>query len=280
MKVTRVLNNNVVLGDEDGMLYLLMGLSIGFKRKTGSIIPSSAIEKMFVLKDPKSANRLKQMTNAIPDEYFVFCADVVTYIKKELKKEINDSLYIVLTDHIHSCVERYKNGIVLKNALLNEVKRFYSEEFRISSHIVEMINEKFNVELKDDEAAFITFNIVNAYFDTNTSTVQEMTRFIQDILTLIKARFNIEYNEEDTSYIRFITHLKYFCQKVFMKKLDMFKDEDMLNLIKNKYTKEYEVAKEVLKMTSERYEYEETEMDAMYLAIHIARVLNGQDHIK
>ena len=40
MKVTRVLNNNVVLGEEDGVTYLLMGLSIGFKKKAGEWVPN------------------------------------------------------------------------------------------------------------------------------------------------------------------------------------------------------------------------------------------------
>lgn len=275
MKVTRVLNNNVLIGEEDGTSYLLMGLSIGFKRKAGSIVPSSAIERMFVLKNPTTANRLKEMIGVIPDIYFSFCTDVVLYITRTLKKEVSDSLYLVLTDHIHSSVERYRNGIVLKNALLHEIKRFYSDEFNVSSHVVDMINKAFDVSLDDDEAAFITFNIINSLNGDNASNVQEMTRLIQDILILIKEKLNIVYDEEDTAYTRFVTHLKYFCQKVFLNKDDSFQDSDMLNLVKKKYSREYETAQVVLNFVQDRYDYYGTEMDAMYLAIHIARVLNG-----
>lgn len=275
MKVVRVLNNNVVLGEEDGTLYLAMGLSIGFKRKNGSTLPSSEIEKMFVLKSPKYVNRLQKMIDFIPDEYFTFCTDVVIYIKKELKKEISDSLYVILTDHIHASVERYRNGIVLKNALLNEVRKFYSDEFRIASHIVDMINETFKVNLGDDEAAFIAFNIVNAQNEGNTSNVLEMTRLIQEILLLVKNKYNIEYNDDDASYTRFVTHLKYFCQKVFRNKADTFNDADMVQLVKNKYSKEYEGALDIMNLVKSKYAYQESEMDAVYLAIHIARVLNG-----
>jgi beta-glucoside operon transcriptional antiterminator len=275
MKITRVLNNNVVLGTEDEKSYLLMGLSIGFKKKVGSTIPSNSIEKIFVLTNPKSINRLQEMINFIPDEYFSFCSDAVLYIKQSLKKEFSDNLYIMLTDHFYSSVERYRNGVILHNALLNEVKKFYKEEFSIALHIVKKANEKFAVNMGDDEAAFIAFHIVNAQTDNNTSSIQEMTRLIQEILLLIKNKYNIEYIEDNLSYSRFVTHLKYFSQKVLSNNSDDFYDEDMYNLVKSKYSKEYDGAMSILKLVEGKYGYVGTKMDVLYLAIHITRVING-----
>ena len=128
MKVIRVLNNNVLLG-EDGITYLLMGLSIGFKKKAGERIPSDAIEKMFVLSSPDSAGKLQEMMRFIPEEYFVFSSDVLLFIRHNLKREYSDNLYIMLTDHIYAAVERYRQRIPIKNALLTEVKKFYKDEY-------------------------------------------------------------------------------------------------------------------------------------------------------
>lgn len=275
MKITRVLNNNVVLGEENDTLYLVMGLSIGFKKKAGSIIQSHSIEKMFVLKSPNSANRLQEMIGFIPDEFFSFSSDAVLYIKHALKKEFSDNLYIMLTDHLYSSIQRYRSGIVLQNALLNEVKKFYKDEFDIAAHIVQMANRTFNVKLGEDEAAFVAFHIVNAQIDNNTSSVLEMTRLIQEILLLVKKKYKLDFVEDNMSYARFITHLKYFAKKVFSKKRDDFTDEDMVRLVKTKYAREYAGAKEILKIVKDEYGYDGTKMDEIYLTIHIARVING-----
>jgi len=129
--------------------------------------------------------------------------------------------------------------------------------------------------MADDEAAFITFHIINAQTDNDVPSVQEMTRLIQDILLLVKNKYNLEYREDNLAYSRFVTHLKYFSQKVFTAKGDDLVDEDIYNLVRTKYPKEFEGATDILKMVKEHYGYEGTQMDALYLSIHIARVING-----
>lgn len=275
MKITRVLNNNVVLGSEDGVTYLLMGLSIGFKKKVDDWIPSEAIEKMFVLTNPQSENRLQEMFNFIPEEYFRFSTDALLFIKKSLKREFSDNLYVMLTDHIYVAVDRYRQGVILKNALLTEVKKFYKEEFAVALSVIEMANERFGVNMIEDEAAFITFHIINAQIDNDIPSVQEMTRLIQEILLLVKNKYGLEYVEDNLAYSRFVTHLKYFSQKVFTARGDDLVDEDMYNLVRTKYPKEFEGATDILKMVKDTYGYEGTQMDALYLTIHIARVING-----
>ncbi|MBR0230173.1 MAG: PRD domain-containing protein, partial [Erysipelotrichaceae bacterium] len=51
-------------------------------------------------------------------------------------------------------------------------------------------------------------------------------------------------------------------------------DEDMYNLVRTKYRREFEGAMDILKLIREKYGYVATEMDALYLTIHIARVIN------
>ena len=274
MKVSRVLNNNVLLGEEDGITYLLMGLSIGFKRKAGDRVASDSIEKMFVLSSPNAANKLQEMMSFIPEEYFLFCSDALLFIRRSLKREFSDSLYIMMTDHIYAAVQRYREGITIKNALLTEVKKFYKEEYTTALEVVQMANERFNVKMAEDEAAFITFHIVNAQSESDSSSIQEMTRLIQEILTLVKNHFHLEYNEDKLSYSRFVTHLKYFSRKVFTNKGDDLVDEEIHALVKRKYPKEYACAEDILSLVKEKYGYQGTQMDALYLTIHIARVIS------
>ena len=67
---------------------------------------------------------------------------------------------------------------------------------------------------------------------------------------------------------------KYFSEKIFSNKGDDLIDEDLYQLVRTKYRKEFEGAMEILKLVEEKYDYHGTEMDALYLTIHIARVIN------
>lgn len=52
------------------------------------------------------------MLKDIPLEYMEISDCVIKEAKVDL--EVDDSLYISLTDHIHTSIERYKEGVYLK----------------------------------------------------------------------------------------------------------------------------------------------------------------------
>ena len=56
-------------------------------------------------------------------------SDIITYAKKNLNVQLNQSIYITLTDHINFAIQRQVQGIQLKNALLWEIKKFYHQEY-------------------------------------------------------------------------------------------------------------------------------------------------------
>lgn len=273
MKISRVLNNNAVMTQDKGKTLLLMGLSIGYKKRVGDSINQSQVEKIFVLTNPNSENRLQEMISFIPDVYFKFAIDAVSKIKTDLQKEYSDNLYIMLTDHIYSSVQRYREGIVIENALLMETEKFYNQEYKVAKEIVKMANETFHVNMQEDEVGFITFHIINSQIGNSDSSVMKMTRLIKDILMLVKERYHIQYKEDSLAYSRFITHLKYFSRKVFTKTAESSYDDDLLEMMKTRYPKEYEGAVAILKWIEEKYKYHGTDMDALYLTIHIARII-------
>ena len=56
-------------------------------------------------------------------------SDIITYAKKNLNVQLNQSIYITLTDHINFAIQRQVQRIQLKNALLWEIKKFYHQEY-------------------------------------------------------------------------------------------------------------------------------------------------------
>ena len=85
--------------------------------------------------------------------------------KLELRKKLNDTIYISLSDHIYTAIQRFLEGITITNSMLWDIKRFYELEFGLALKALNIIKERFQVELPEDEAAFIALHIVNAEMD-------------------------------------------------------------------------------------------------------------------
>ena len=63
-------------------------------------------------------------------------SDIITYAKKNLNVQLNQSIYITLTDHINFAIQRQAQGIQLKNALLWEIKKFYHQEYLMGKYAI------------------------------------------------------------------------------------------------------------------------------------------------
>ena len=50
---------------------------------------------------------------------------------------------------------KYKENIEIKNELLYEIRRIHKQEFEIGLWAINHLNKEFNLNLPEDEAAFI-----------------------------------------------------------------------------------------------------------------------------
>lgn len=276
MNIEKIFNNNVVVALNDkGQEIVVMGRGLGFQKRSGDLIEQDKIEKVFTLSNKDMSDKFQQLVAEIPMEFMVISEQIINYAKVKLGKKLNDSIYISLTDHIHSAVERHRNGIELKNALLWDTKRLYKDEFAVGKEALKMIRDKFDIELPEDEAAFIALHIVNAQLNEEMPIVMNITKVMQEILNIVKYHFKIEFDEESLSYYRFTTHLKFFAQRLFNKKYyDENKDNELFDMVKNKYSNSYQCTKKIQKFIEEKYTYELTKEEMLYLTIHIERVVN------
>lgn len=273
MKIEKILNNNVVVSINDkGQEVIVMGRGLAFQKKIGAEINEDNIEKIFTITNKDITDKFQQLLQEIPSEYMLLSEKIITYAKTELGKKLNESIFISLTDHINSTIDRYKNGIQLKNALLWDIKRLYKDEFCIGVEALKMIKEDLNIELPEDEAAFIALHIVNAELNEEMPNLMNMTKVMQEILNIVKYHYKIDFDEESLSYYRFITHLKFFAQRLFNGKTYTDKDDEIYDMIKIKYPIAYECVKKVEKFIKEKYTYDLTKEEKLYLMIHIQRV--------
>lgn len=183
-----------------------------------------------------------------------------------------------MPDHISLAVNRVTKGLIIENGLLWEIKKLYKEEFLVAKEAVQMINDKFNVELGEDEAGFIAFHFVNAELNSGINTITKITKFIKEILTIVSYQLKISIDEESLSAFRFITHLKFFAQRIFTnEKNDTLEDSFLYEVVKERYTKAFNITIKVKDHIDKHYAYQISDMEAIYLTVHIQRLLEREN---
>lgn len=275
MLINRILNNNVVITeDSSGEDMIVMGKGIGYQKSKGDTIDEEKVNKIFRISNRDVSNKLEELLNNIPIEHMKLSDEIIEYAQDKLNKKLNERIYISLSDHTYTAIKRIKDGIVVKNALLWEIKHFYKDEFEIGMKALDIIEKRTNIRLPDDEAGFIAFHIVNAQLNEEQPMVQGITKIIQEILTIVRIHFGIEFKEESVFYYRFITHLKFFAERLFSDKTyNGSTDEELLDIIKCKYSGEFECILKIKTFIQKKYKYELTSDEMIYLTIHIAKVI-------
>lgn len=275
MKVKKIINNNIVQStDEFGKDVLVIGKALGFKKKPGDAIDQTLIEKVYTSNKDMPTNKLTELLAKVELEHVQVANEIINFAKASLGKKLSENIYLTLTDHIDYAIERYQNGLPIKNALLWEIKRFYNHEFLIGKEALNIIESKLGIRLPEDEAGFIALHIVNAELDmSKVSEVSDMTKIIQNILNIIKYHYKIDLDEYSLNYERFVTHLKFFIHRLYRGvELESDKDAGFLFILKERYKEEYQCALKIREYIMKEFHRDLKEDEMIYLTIHIRRI--------
>ncbi|MGY3749623.1 BglG family transcription antiterminator LicT [Vagococcus acidifermentans] len=279
MKIYRILNNNaVIILDENKEERIVCGPGLAYGKRKGDEIDKKKINKKFVVQNNQTNLRLQQLIEDIPIKNIEVADDIIRYAKLKLGKKISDSLIISLSDHIHSSLIRFKEGISLKNALLWDIKRFYKDEFEIGVEALNIIEKNFHVKLPIDEAAFIATHVVSAETEVEMADINEVTKLMQEILDIVTYFFKVSLNPESVYYYRFVTHLKFFAQRVISGKQYHDDDSDLLAILKKKYHNSFECVALIDEFIEKNYHYRLSDEEQSYLTIHIERLIYKEEH--
>ncbi len=194
------------------------GPGIAFGKKRGQAVDMAKVEKTFFLKDQATMNKFTDLVIDVPLQEVDASERVINYAKIKLGKQLNENIYVNLTDHLHMAIKRFKEeGISLSNPLKWDIARFYPDEFAVGKKAVAVVKDAFDVDLGDDEAAFIAVHFINA--EAGTDAEQNLaigvTTIVKEVEDLVKAYFHTEFDEQSLNYYRFITHLKFFLPSAF-----------------------------------------------------------------
>lgn len=273
MKAKRVYNNNVVLSqNKNGKELVLSGRGLAYGLNKGDNIDESKVEKRFELKETVN-NKFKELIQDVPIDDILICEEVISYIKSNNDKEIDDSIYVTLTDHIINMVDRIKKGIDFDSTILLNISYLYKAEHKIALHAVEMLSKRYDLKIDDSEANFITLHIVNAESNSNMMEMYEITSIIDEILSIVNRNYKIDY--EDFAYDRFITHCRFFVQRVVNKEYveeNKKKYVEMFLMMKGLYKSQYRCVNEIAHFIENKYNYQVEDDEKMYLLLHLVKL--------
>ncbi len=271
--IHKILNNNVIVTeDANKSEIVVMGRGIAFGKKSGDIVEDNRIQKIFHLDRGEANSRFQEIIRDISPEVLQVSDEIVSEARIALDKNLNDLIYVNICDHINTAVLNYKKGIVVRNALLDEVKRFYPKEYGIGQMALKTVSVNLGVELPDDEAGFIAMHLINAQIEGN-ARVDKITELIQQILDIVRKHYRMEMDEDSVYYYRFITHLKFFAQRLFNNNAYQDStDDELLLLIQTKYKNAYDCVDRIGRFIRKNYGYTLSNDEILYLTIHVEQI--------
>lgn len=276
MIIKKVISNNALMcQDSNGAEVITIGSGLGFKAKINTEVDENKIEKLYRLSSD-STIKFEKIVNDMPFEHISVADEIIEYAKSRIDNEINDNIYITLTDHINFAIERNKQGISFDNTLLWEIKTYYKKEYEIGLKGLEIIDEKLNIKLDDSEAGFIAMHILNACtYNEITDAIKE-PQVISDITKIVEEYFDVKINIESISYERFLMHLKFLVQRVVGKVGYETNESDFhIEFLKN-HPNSAKCAQQISDYLSSTYKYDISKEEQMYLALHIERLINRE----
>lgn len=274
MKIKQIYNNNIVLAlDDDGEEVVLIGKGIAFGMEKGDHAPRNKVEKRFELKGD-AKYKFQQLIQDTPMDYIIASEEIISFIKHKYKKELSDTIYVTLTDHIMNTIDRIRMGIEFDNALIANVKQLYHEEYDIALEAVELLKKKFQLRIESSEANFIALHIINAELDSNMMQVYTITEIINEISSILSKYYEIDV-KKNFSYDRFITHCRFFVQRVLnhdSSELKIDTNSDLLNMMNIKYPKQSKCIQEICEFIKRKYSYNVNQDEQLYLMMHMVKV--------
>lgn len=273
MIIQRIINNNVISAlDEQNQEVVVMGKGIGFQKKAGQKVDKDNIEKIFHMEDEQALRKFKDLLADLPLEYVQVSNEIISYAKQYLGMELNQNVYITLTDHISFAITRFKEGMLFENVLTNEICCFYPREYSVGVHALELVRQRTKVRLPEDEAASIAIHLVNAEYDLKVRDVSRIMAILQQIMQMVQETY--EWIEDDSlARSKFVTNLKFLVHRLLFEKPKYRQDSVMTEFVRDRYPVEYHFVEVLAQFLYKQFQCEMQEEEKVYLVLDLLKVI-------
>lgn len=211
-RVTRAINNNVVLAAEDGSSEerVVMGRGIGFKAAAGDVLDPTRITQVFRPATAPALQRVLDQVEDLPAEDLAVAITIADDAGRRFGADVAQRVLLPLADHLSYALRRTRDGIAIDYPLHWDVAAIYPDEVDFARQAVGTIERLTGTRLPDLEAIPMALHLVNAQFGHRDMgrTVQS-TALLSDLLATVGAHLGRRLDPQQLETARFVTHLRY-----------------------------------------------------------------------
>lgn len=273
MRIDKIINNNIVSGrDHQGIEMVAMGRGIGFAKRPGDEIDDKVVEKIFKLNNMDNKEHFEELLASLPLEHIRLSADIITYARESLGLVLSQNVYLTLTDHISFILNKFNEGLIFNNALYDEVKLFYPLEYSVGRYALELIEERTECRLDEDEAASIALHLVNGEVGSAMRTTYTMVKMMREVMEWIEKQIHIP-SERTYPKERLIADLKQLCNRLVTEvPMHGRKDEALYEFVREHYKQEYQMIHDIDEYIDKEYHCKMTEEEKIHLVLNVKRM--------
>ena len=137
------------------------------------------------------------------------------------------------------------------------------------------VNERFDVELPEEEAVNIAFHLINASSQDDNSSAHQQVELVNRIAEIVRYKLSKAIDTESVNYRRFITHLRYFAERVLSGSVVVSETEDFYQELMRHRPDAMTVAWVIRDYVQEKYQLTLPKDELTWLSIHISRLMDG-----
>lgn len=277
VRISKVINNNMVSVKSDtGGEILLGGTGIGFGKRPGDELDASKVERKYVLEDASLVRRFNEISIDIDSSVIDVVFDAVERVKKQCPREISNSLYVLLADHVYNLIERIDMGISFDGAALWNLRSLYPEEYEMALGVIAMLRERLPYPIDDVEASFVTLHIINAELNDDMSETMRYTTYIEDVRDIVSSCLGVDLEEGSYRVNRFLMHLRYLFARLGKgPEPEVASDTSLGELVAQRHPIANDAVEKVSTYIEASTGSELSPEERTYLLVHIVQIFNG-----
>ncbi len=270
-RISKVLNHNAVIAvsPRGNRECLIMGKGVGFGKRVTQQIEVSSEDSVYLLQAKTKRGRARDLAQSIAPEYL----EIADAVLKEAEKKfgtLDRNILFPMADHIEYAVKRIKNGEIIRNPLIDDIRVLFHEEYKVASCIVPILKKRMGVIMEEDEVGYIALHVHSAIEKEEVSQAIQMAQAVRECVQYVEAELGFKINIYSLSYNRLMNHVRYMVARGSTGEVIKL---NMNDYMQERFPKEFEMARSVCEKLGKSLKCEFNDAEIGYLAMHVQRVI-------
>ena len=216
----------------------------------------------------------KEIKNLLGELNLEEIESVVKVAEKELGIRFTDSAFTGLIVHVAFAISRLlaEQDIKIESERLKIIKK--KKEFKTAAKIAVLLEEKFPVEIPEDEIGFITIHLLGAKMREGKSSSElsenELEYLVKEMIRVVEKYFSTNLSGDQKLYSGLLVHLQAIVNRIIFK---LPIQNPLLEDIKEKYAEVFQASKLAARLIQSEFYVEISEDEIGYLTIHFGAAL-------